>query len=63
VAASGSSTAPVGWWLSLERGHGALGLFEAIFIASVVSVTLLAWRFHLLARRDRVARMPVSARA
>lgn len=54
---------PLGWWLALQRGHGALGLFEAIFVASVVSVSLLGWRFYVLARRDRVAPLPVSVRA
>lgn len=51
--------APLGWFLGIHLGRGAVGLFEAILIASVVSVGLLACRFHLLARGDARA----SARA
>jgi MATE family multidrug resistance protein len=44
---------PLGWLLALPLGRGAMGLLEAILIASIVAVSLLAWRFHALARRDR----------
>jgi MATE family multidrug resistance protein len=44
--------APLGWFLGVHLGRGAPGLFEAILIASVVSVSLLATRFQVLARRD-----------
>jgi len=50
---------PLGWLLGVHLARGAHGLFEAILIASVVSVSLLASRFHLLARRD--ARAMVAA--
>lgn len=43
---------PLGWVLGVHLRRGAQGLFEAILIASVVSVTLLAARFYALARRD-----------
>lgn len=43
---------PLGWLLGVALGRGAQGLFEAILIASVVSVSLLAVRFQHLARRD-----------
>lgn len=50
---------PVSWALAFPAGRGALGLFEGTLIASVVSVALLAFRFHWLSRRDRDAeRLP-----
>jgi MATE family multidrug resistance protein len=42
---------PVGWLLAFPLGHGVLGLFEGIFIASVFSVSVLAARFWWLSRR------------
>jgi MATE family multidrug resistance protein len=43
---------PVCWFLSSFLGHGVMGLFEGILIASIVSVGLLCGRFFLLCRRD-----------
>ncbi len=42
---------PVGWALAFPLGRGVLGLFEGIFIASIVSVGFLAARFWWLSRR------------
>jgi MATE family multidrug resistance protein len=45
---------PLGWLLAFPLGRGAVGLYEAILIASVVSVTLLSARFAWLGRQDRM---------
>ncbi|QJE72942.1 MATE family efflux transporter [Aerophototrophica crusticola] len=42
---------PVGWYLAFPLGRGVLGLFEGIFIASVVSVSILSVRFWWLGKR------------
>jgi MATE family multidrug resistance protein len=42
---------PVAAILVFRFDHGALGLFEAILIASVVSVSILTLRFAWLCRR------------
>jgi len=42
--------APLGWWLAIENGRGAMGLYEAIFIASILSLTLLSARFLRVSR-------------
>ncbi|MEK9670877.1 MAG: MATE family efflux transporter [Rhodospirillaceae bacterium] len=42
---------PLGWYLSFAKDWGVEGLVWAIFIASIVSLILLAGRFHWLARR------------
>ncbi|HSO41443.1 MAG TPA: MATE family efflux transporter [Rhodospirillales bacterium] len=44
---------PLGWLLAFPLGREALGLYEAILIASIVSVSLLSARFAWLGRRDR----------
>jgi len=36
--------------LALNAGRGVVGLFEGILIASVVSISVLSLRFHLLSR-------------
>jgi multidrug resistance protein, MATE family len=41
---------PLGGTLALNAGRGVVGLFEGILIASVVSVSVLSLRFHLLSR-------------
>ena len=43
---------PVAWFLAFVAGHGVLGLFEAILIGAVVSLTLLSIRFVYLTRSD-----------
>ncbi len=43
---------PSAWFLSHTLGHGAIGLFEATLLASLVSVSLLSTRFWWLCRRD-----------
>lgn len=43
---------PLSWFLALPLGHGVLGLYEGILIASVVSAALLVGRFQWLCRRD-----------
>lgn len=48
---------PLGWFLAFPLGRGAPGLFEAILAASVVSVSLLSFRFAWLGRRDRRDRL------
>lgn len=44
---------PVGYGLAIWAERGVLGLFEGIFIASVVSVVILSGRFWWLGRRSR----------
>lgn len=46
---------PLGWVLAFPLNRGVLGLYEAILVASVISVSLLSARFAWLGRRDRVA--------
>ncbi|MBT3915470.1 MAG: MATE family efflux transporter [Rhodospirillaceae bacterium] len=41
---------PLAWYLALPAGRGAIGLFEAILIASIVSVTLASIRFRIISR-------------
>ncbi|WP_366654715.1 MATE family efflux transporter [Fodinicurvata sp. EGI_FJ10296] len=43
---------PVGYLLAFVMDHGAMGLMEAILVASIVSVGLLIVRFQWLAARD-----------
>ncbi len=50
---------PLAWILAFALGRGAAGLFEAILVASIVSVSLLSARFAWLGRRDiRLASAP-----
>lgn len=44
---------PLGWVLAIHFERGVIGLFEAIFYASIVSVVLLSFRFWRLSIRDR----------
>jgi len=41
---------PLAWYLSLPAGRGAIGLFEAILIASIVSLSLASIRFWFISR-------------
>jgi len=41
---------PLGYYLSLKAGHGAMGLFESILIASVISLGLASIRFYYLTK-------------
>ena len=41
---------PLGGLLALHLGHGVLGLYEGILVASIVSVSVLSVRFHILSR-------------
>jgi MATE family multidrug resistance protein len=41
---------PLGAVLALSAGRGVVGLFEGILIASMVSISVLSLRFHLLSR-------------
>lgn len=41
---------PLGWWLAIESGRGAIGLFEAIFAATILSLIMLSARFMLVSR-------------
>jgi MATE family multidrug resistance protein len=41
---------PLAWYLALPAGHGAIGLFESILVASIVSVILAAIRFWYLSK-------------
>ena len=43
---------PSAWLLSHTLGRGAIGLFEAMLIASLVSVSLLSARFWWLCRKE-----------
>jgi MATE family multidrug resistance protein len=40
----------LGWLLAFPLGRGVVGLYEAILIASTLSVTLLSARFAWLGR-------------
>jgi len=42
---------PLAWWLGEHRGRGVAGLLEAIVIASILSVSVLALRAAWLTRR------------
>lgn len=44
---------PFAWYLAFPAGHGTVGLMESFVVASVVSVGLLAGRFHWLSRKGR----------
>lgn len=44
---------PLAWYFAFRLEHGGEGLFEALLIASVISVALLTARFIVLSRRDR----------
>ncbi len=44
---------PLAYVLAFPAQRGALGLFEATLVASIVSVSLLSARFAWLGRRDR----------
>jgi len=44
---------PLAYLLAIEFGHGVMGLFQAVLIASIVSVALLSLRFWWLSLRDR----------
>lgn len=39
---------PLGWWLAIKNNYGAIGLYEAILIATIVSLLLLSFRFFKL---------------
>lgn len=43
---------PLGWWLAIHGGGGALGLFQAMLVATLVSLLLLSARFLRVAGRD-----------
>ena len=36
---------PLGWWLAIKNGYGGIGLYEAIFIATILSLSMLSLRF------------------
>ena len=36
---------PLGWWLAIKNSSGAIGLYEAILIATILSLSLLSLRF------------------
>ncbi len=41
---------PLGWYLGIHRGIGAIGLYQAVLIASIVSLSLLSARFYRIGR-------------
>jgi len=43
---------PLAWVLVFPMGHGVVGVFQAVGIATLVSTALLATRFFILYRRD-----------
>ena len=43
---------PLSWWFAFKLDQQALGLYQGILITSVVSILMLALRFHWLSRRD-----------
>jgi multidrug resistance protein, MATE family len=46
---------PLAWYLAFSVGRGGKGLFEALIVASVLSVIALTARFVWLSRRDRAS--------
>lgn len=44
---------PLSWFLALPSGHGVQGLLEGVLVASIISLVLLASRFHWLTIRDK----------
>ena len=43
---------PLGWFLSIYLDRGPKGLFEGIFLASIVALSMLSIRFYVLCRKD-----------
>ena len=44
---------PLSWFLMFPMGQGVAGAFQGVWIATMVAVVLLSWRFHRLYRRDQ----------
>ena len=44
---------PLAIVMALPMGRGVMGILEAILVASVFSLCVLAWRFHWLTKRDQ----------
>jgi MATE family multidrug resistance protein len=42
--------APLGWWLAIANEHGAIGLYEAIFVATILSLAMLSARFMIVTK-------------
>ncbi|MEA1675167.1 MATE family efflux transporter [Nitrospirillum sp. BR 11163] len=42
---------PTAAYAAFHLGHGIMGIFQGILVASIVAVTVLMGRFHLLSRR------------
>ncbi len=47
---------PLGWYLGIHRGNGAIGLYQAVLIASLVSLSLLSARFYWVGRQGVIGR-------
>ena len=43
---------PVAWWLAIHEEGGVMGIYQAILAAGVVSVALMAFRFHRITSID-----------
>ncbi|MBB6251250.1 MATE family efflux transporter [Nitrospirillum iridis] len=43
---------PTAAYAAFHLGHGVMGIFQGILVASVVAVSVLMARFHLLSRRE-----------
>lgn len=41
---------PLGWWLAIAQGRGGMGLYEAIFAATILSLLMLSIRFAMVSR-------------
>ncbi|HET7844275.1 MAG TPA: MATE family efflux transporter [Xanthomonadales bacterium] len=54
---------PLGWWLGIERGGGAAGLWSGLIAGLSVAALLLTLRFVLMARRFRRLGVPQVAAA
>jgi multidrug resistance protein, MATE family len=45
---------PLTWYLMFPMGQGAAGVFQGVWISTIVAMALLCWRFYQLYRRDLV---------
>jgi MATE family multidrug resistance protein len=42
---------PAAWWLGIEMGQGAVGLWWGMVVGIAMTAVLLVWRFHWCSAR------------